>query len=187
MIGSGAITSAHKIVEAEGPRTGSFSAKQGEEPQPPKRPSVIVTDAPAAGTGQFRPARLLHVTQPTPPPPPPPAPAQSAVSKTPTPRRAHETLGKRSRGGLRPQHWMLLLLGIGAAIFAALVTIGFVNWWRARDKPSPDETGMKGSPLDDRHDGRSRIRSKGHTNTGPKRPVQATRETEHITQSPLPT
>jgi serine/threonine protein kinase len=184
MIGSGAITSAHKIVEAEGPRTGSFSAKQGEEPQPPKRPSVIVTDAPAAGTGQFRPARLLHVTQlAPPPPPPPPVPAQSAVSKTPTPRRGHETLGKRSRGGLRRRHLPLILVGLGAAIFAALVTIGFVHWWQTRDKRSPDVTGMKGSPLDDRHDRHdARGRSKGHPNTDPKYPVQATRETEHITR-----
>jgi serine/threonine protein kinase len=150
MIGSGAITSAHKIVEAEGPRTGSFSAKQGDEPERPKRPSVIVTDAPA-GQGQFRPARVLQVTQLSPPPPPPPpAPAQSAVSKTPTPRRGHEQLGKRSRGGLRRRHLPLILVGIGAAIFAALVTIGFVHWWQDREKRSPDVTGMngvKGSPL----------------------------------------
>jgi serine/threonine protein kinase len=173
MIGSGAITSAHKIVEAEGPRTGSFAAKQVEEAQPPKRPSVIVTDAPA-GQGPFRPARVLHVTQLSPPPAPPPMPAHSAVSRTPTPPhgspRAREDvpLGKRPRGGLRSRHLPLILVGLGAAIFAALVTIGFVRWWQRRAERRPDPTGMKGSPLDDRHE------TRGGPNTHPPGPVQAT-------------
>jgi serine/threonine protein kinase len=188
MIGSGAITSAHEVVEAEGPRAGSFATKQGEEAQLPKRPSVIVTDAPA-GQGQFRPARVLQVTQIAPPPPPPPMPAEFELSNIPTPprgsspardnpsRRAAEDnprLGKPSRGGLRRRHLPLILVGIGAAIFAALVTIGFVRWWQ--DKPkSPDITGMTGSPLDARHEGHIAA------NTHPQPRVEpAAREIEHF-------
>jgi serine/threonine-protein kinase len=193
MIGSGAITSAHQIVEADGPHTGSFAAKQADEAQLPKRPSVIVTDAPP-GHGQFRPARVLQVTQHAPPPAPDPMLAYSDESNTPTPPRGtrirrdpgelgpvasdEPPLGKRPRGGLRRRHLPLILVGLGAAIFAALVTIGFVRWWQRREAPNTDVTGMKGSPLDDRH----QMRPRGHDwpNTHLRGPVVATaREIEH--------
>jgi serine/threonine protein kinase len=183
MIGSGAITSAHRIVEAEGPRTGSFAAKQGDEAQPPKRPSVIVTDAPA-GQGQFRPARVLQVSQATPPPSPPSLPGHSPMSTTPTPphgsppARDEVPLGKRPRGGLRRRHLPLILVGLGAAIFAALVTIGFVQWLKRREARHPAPTSMKGSPLDDRHEARAQGRDR--PNTRDEGPVQGTtREFEH--------
>jgi len=189
MIGSGAITSAHQAVEAEGPRTGSFAAKQSDESQLPKRPSVIVTDAPA-GQGQFRPARVLQVTQIAPPPMPPPLPAQSAMSRTPTPPRGTPSLGKRPRGGLRRRHLPLILVGIGAAIFAALVTIGFVRWLQRREARGASITGMKGSPLDDRvatrvlGDPEPRSQRPRTPNTHVGAPVEAARETEHPTQIP---
>ncbi|HVI02930.1 MAG TPA: serine/threonine-protein kinase [Enhygromyxa sp.] len=184
MIGSGAITTAHEIVEAEGPRTGSFAAKQGEEAQLPKRPSVIVTDAPP-GQSQFRPARVLQVTQMAPPPAPPTLPVGSAMSNTPTPREnrpasAEPRLGKRPRPGLRRRHLPLILVGLGAAIFAALVTIGFVQWMKRREARRPDATSLKASPLDDRPHAHQR------PNTHVHGAVQSTtREIEPSLRGPL--
>jgi eukaryotic-like serine/threonine-protein kinase len=136
-IGSGAITSAHAVVVADGPATGSFSTKQGGETPVPRRPSIIVADG---SKGQIRPARILQVQPPSPPP---------AVSLTPTPARAHRALGKRPSGLER--YLPLLLVGLGAAIFATLVTIGFVRWMQRREAKRANVTGMKGSPLDGRY------------------------------------
>jgi hypothetical protein len=156
-IGSGAITSAHAVVVADGPATGSFSTKQGGETPVPRRPSIIVADG-SRGQGQVRPARILQVQPPSPPP---------AVSKTPTPARAHGALGKRPRGLERVLP--LLLVGLGAAIFATLVTIGFVRWMQRREAKRANVTGMKGSPLDGRYVVRAHIAPPCSAGTRPSR------------------
>jgi hypothetical protein len=84
------------------------------------------------------------------------------VSPTPAPV-GHATLGKRPRSGFDRRHLPLVLLGLGAAIFAALVTIGFVRWWQRNWQRTKDDganvTSMKVFGLDSRyqtrvHDGR---------------------------------
>jgi len=141
MIGSGAITSAHQAAAADGPATGSFAAKQGESARLEKRPSVIVTDGPA---GQVRPVRVY---QATPGSMASASPYRAAASQTPVPRRADRALGKRASGVLRRRHVPLILLGLGAAIVAALVTIGFVRWLQGSDdraNVTGDGTGRRG-------------------------------------------
>ncbi len=172
MIGSNAITSAHEIAKAEGPTTGSFAAKQGGEVEPPKRPSVIVTDAPP-GQGSFRPARVLQVNHVSPPAAAragqaPSAGPQSAVSRTPTPVHPNPRIGKRPRGGISRRHLPLLLVGLGAAIFAALVTIGFVRWWQRREGRGANVTGMKASPLDGHYEARALVADREPTGPRPR-------------------
>jgi eukaryotic-like serine/threonine-protein kinase len=157
MLGSGSVGSADHAGEAVGPATGSFAAKDGAEGSVVKRPSVIIANTPPS----TRPGRLLQVAHggragqgggsPHP-----------VVSPTPAPV-GHATLGKRPRSGFDRRHLPLVLLGLGAAIFAALVTIGFVRWWQRNWQRTKDDganvTSMKVFGLDSRyqtrvHDGR---------------------------------
>ncbi|KIG13342.1 Serine/threonine protein kinase PrkC, regulator of stationary phase [Enhygromyxa salina] len=127
MIGSGSVARAHD-TELDGPATGSFSAKPGkiedaaETKDPRKRPSIIIRDG--------VPSRVA---------PPRPAPA-TAVSRTPTPEST-QPLGKPSRRGLQSRHLPLVMVALGAAIFAALVTIGFMRWLQRREARGSGVTG----------------------------------------------
>ncbi|WP_106090066.1 serine/threonine-protein kinase [Enhygromyxa salina] len=126
MIGSGSVARAHD-TELDGPATGSFSAKPGKleapEPKDPrKRPSIIIRDG--------VPSKVR---------PPPPA-GTPLVSRTPTPESTRP-LGKPPRGGIRGRHAPLILVALGAAIFAALVTIGFMRWLQRRDARASGATG----------------------------------------------
>ncbi|MFV8756091.1 protein kinase domain-containing protein [Nannocystaceae bacterium ST9] len=135
MIGSGAITSAHTAVRVgDGPATGDFDAKDVDDPGHGKRPSVIVREGtpvrprPARIVGQTR-ADLGYSGQPA-----PPASAdvvRATRSPTPEPEPSDE-VRRRKRRRARRQHLPIVLLAAGAAIFAALVTIGFVQWWQRR-------------------------------------------------------
>jgi serine/threonine protein kinase len=136
MIGSGSVARAHD-GEADGPATGSFAAKQREEEELRKRPSIIVRDGvpatvrPRPLDGDSTPDSVSPVSSI--PPGPVPAPVlRGPVSSTPTPDR-NRALGKPPSGGFARRHLPLILLGIGAAIFAALVTIGFVRWLQRRE------------------------------------------------------
>jgi serine/threonine-protein kinase len=133
MIGSGAITSAHTAVRVgDGPATGDFDAKQGETPSTGKRPSVIVEGGTPA---RLRPARV--VAQPrtdlaAEPASRSPAPENvTGRTRDPTPEPApSRELRRRKRKRAFRQHLPLLALAVGAAIFAGLVTVGFVQWWQ---------------------------------------------------------
>jgi serine/threonine protein kinase len=131
MIGSGAITSAHTAVRVgDGPATGDFDAKDIEDTDHDKRPSVIVRDGTPA---RLRPARMvMGSTSPTPPADVIPR------TRTPTPEpEPSDEVRRRKRKRARRQHLPVVLLAAGAAIFAALVTIGFVRWWQ---RQSADNT-----------------------------------------------
>ena len=108
MIGSGSV--AHEQASTgDGPATGSFSARaRADASALPQGPSVVVAEGVSAQTR-------------TPDP----------LSKTPTPQGT-PSLGKPPRRGLRRRHLPILLVCIGAAIFAALVTIGFARWFERR-------------------------------------------------------
>jgi serine/threonine protein kinase len=130
MIGSGSVARAHDS-EADGPATGSFAAKQHGEEELRKRPSIIIRDGvpatvrPPPPDGDATPDSVSPIK-------PMPAAARAAVSKTPTPDR-NRAIGKPSGRGFARRNLPFILLGIGAAIFAALVTIGFVRWLQRRE------------------------------------------------------
>jgi serine/threonine protein kinase len=130
MIGSGSVSRAHD-GDADGPATGSFAAKQREEEELHKRPSIIVRDGVPI---TVRPPPLDGETTPDSVSPVAPIPAapRAPVSKTPTPDR-NRALGKPPGRGFARRNLPLILLAIGAAIFAALVTIGFVRWMQRRE------------------------------------------------------
>jgi serine/threonine-protein kinase len=132
MIGSGAMTSAHTAVRVgDGPATGDFDAKQGEVPSTGKRPSVIVEGGTPA---RLRPARV--VAQPrtdlvaeSARLPMPENVTGRTREPTPEPGPSRE-LRRRKRKRAFRQHLPVLALAVGAAIFAGLVTVGFVQWWQ---------------------------------------------------------
>jgi serine/threonine protein kinase len=127
MIGSGSVARAHDS-EADGPATGSFSAKPNDGEEPHKRPSIIIRDGVPA---TVRPRPLEGGETPDSVSPIPPG-ARAPISRTPTPDR-NKALGKPSSRGFARRNLPLILLGVGAAIFAALVTIGFVRWLQRRE------------------------------------------------------
>ncbi len=134
MIGSGSVARAHD--ESDGPATGDFSAKTGESGQPRKRPSIIIRDGVPA---TVRPAPLEGGETPDSVSPIGGVPAVSRppASATPTPER-HAAVRKGPPGSVS-RHLPLILLGVGAAIFAALVTIGFVRWLQRREARTSGE------------------------------------------------
>ncbi|PRP97100.1 Serine/threonine-protein kinase Pkn1 [Enhygromyxa salina] len=139
MIGSGSVAHAHS-VEGDGPATGDFAAKAGGEGDSVrKRPSIIIREGVPS---KAQPARVGPAGSARPA-------ATTSLSRTPTPESTRP-LGKPPRPGLRRRHLPLILIGAGAAIFAALVTIGFVQWLQRREAPDPDVTGMKGSAVEQR-------------------------------------
>jgi serine/threonine protein kinase len=139
MIGSGAITSAHTAVRVgDGPATGDFDAKQVDDPDHDKRPSVIVR----AGTPvRPRPARIVgHSVGPGPSAPPAPADV-TPRTRPPTPEpEPSDEVRRRKRRRARRQHLPVVLLAAGAAIFAALATIGFAQWWQRRNADTASES-----------------------------------------------
>ena len=141
MIGSGAITSAHTAVRVgDGPATGDFDAKDVDDPDHGKRPSVIIRDGTPA---RLRPARLVGQTRSdlVGPATPPSSADVTPRTRTPTPEpEPSDEVRRRKRRRARRQHLPLVLLAAGAAVFAALVTIGFVQWWQRRGAEVPSET-----------------------------------------------
>jgi serine/threonine protein kinase len=135
MIGSGSVARAHD--EADGPATGSFSTKPHDGEELHKRPSIIVRDGVPV---TVRP-RTLEGGETPDSVSPIPAGARAPVSRTPTPDR-NKALGKPPAQGFARRNLPLILLGMGAAIFAALVTIGFVRWLQRREArtslPAPE-------------------------------------------------
>lgn len=126
MIGSGSVARAHD-TELDGPATGSFSAKPGKhgtaaDDDARKRPSIIIRDGVPS---KVRPPRMV---------------GSPSISNTPTPESTRP-LGKPSRGGLRGRQMPLILVALGAAIFAALVTIGFMRWLQRREGRASGVTG----------------------------------------------
>jgi serine/threonine protein kinase len=150
MIGSGSVSRAHE-GDADGPATGSFAAKQQEEEELRKRPSIIIRDGvpstvrPRTLDGDSTPDSVSPITAT--------AATRGPVSKTPTPDR-NRALGKPSGRGFARRNLPLILLGVGAAIFAALVTIGFVRWLERREArtslptPTSETTDRRGSEWD---------------------------------------
>jgi serine/threonine protein kinase len=140
MIGSGSVAQAQD-VDSDGPATGSFSAKQtgDQDDELRKRPSIIIREGPSRGVRasppKIRPARVVGVATP---------PALEPVSRTPTPE-TNAPVGKPPRGGIRRRHLPLILLALGAAIFAALVTIGFMRWLQRREAQTSEASEVKGS------------------------------------------
>jgi serine/threonine-protein kinase len=125
MIGSGSVTRAHE-GEPDQPATGSFSAKPVDPDSLSKRPSVIVKD----GVSTMR--------RPAPPEPPRSMAPEDPYSATPTPD-SNPRIGKPPRPGIA-RYLPFILLGIGAAIFAALVTFGLVKWLQKRERRTSDAT-----------------------------------------------
>jgi serine/threonine protein kinase len=126
MIGSGSVALAHDS-EADGPATGSFSTKPQDGEELHKRPSIIIRDGVPS---TVRPPPLEGGETPD-SVSPIPAGARAPASRTPTPDR-NKALGKPSGPGFARRNLPLILIGVGAAIFAALVTIGFVRWMQRR-------------------------------------------------------
>jgi serine/threonine protein kinase len=126
MIGSGSVALAHDS-EADGPATGSFSTKPNDGEEVRKRPSIIIRDGVPA---TVRPPPLEGGETPDSVSPVPGA--RPPASKTPTPDR-NRALGKPPSQGFARRNLPFILLGVGAAIFAALVTIGFVRWLQRRE------------------------------------------------------
>lgn len=130
-IGSGSVTSAHEPVREKA--TGSFAAKSTEEASSSeprlKRPSVIV---PGATPNATRPARVLdpNVLKPTPPP--------QSFEPVGAPPGAALDVRPRRDGRYVP----VVVLVVGAAIFAALATLGFMRWLQRRDARQ-DPHGMR--------------------------------------------
>jgi serine/threonine protein kinase len=127
MIGSGSVALAHDS-EADGPATGSFSAKPNDGEALRKRPSIIIRDGVPA---TVRPPPLEGGETPD-SVSPIPSGARPPASKTPTPDR-NRALSKPPSQGFARRNLPLILLAVGAAIFAALVTIGFVRWLQRRE------------------------------------------------------
>jgi serine/threonine protein kinase len=135
MIGSGSVARAHD--EADGPATGSFSAKPNDAEAVHKRPSIIIRDGVPS---TVRPPPLEGGETPDSVSPIPPG-ARPPASRTPTPDR-NRALGKPPSHGFARRNLPLILLGVGAAIFAALVTIGFVRWLQRREARTSIPTPM---------------------------------------------
>ena len=137
MIGSGSVARAHD-GDADGPATGDFSAKPSEGEELHKRPSIIIRDG-VPSTVRPPPLEGGETPDSVSPISAVPAVARAPVSPTPTPER-NKAIGNRPRRNSARRHLPLILLGVGAAIFAALVTIGFVRWLQRRDARTSDET-----------------------------------------------
>jgi hypothetical protein len=143
MIGSGAITSAHTAVRVgDGPATGDFDARDVDDLDHDKRPSVIIRDGAPA---RQRPSRIMAQTRsdlvgPSTPASPPSADVLGRTrTPTPEPEQSHE-VRRRKRRRARRRNLPIVLLAAGAAVFAALVTIGFVQWWQRNSDASNRST-----------------------------------------------